>query len=267
MLLRLEGVTVMKKLICMLVVLVLFASCNDDREVDNIMSRSPQPAAGGSIIRKVQNAGTGLDSQQAKQEANQDFSRSRFDKAISVLRRALKKEADNDQLWALYDRALLARTGNDYLESVPKNRYRINMKTFLQDEPFWSTRYVLLDVREPDEFDKGHIQGSINVPFREVLNNLSLLPGPEDNVTLLVICNTQHRANHVIVVLREVGYINAYTLRGGYNNYLSWKKKRQGGKKGGMLKNSEAGDSNGQNGKDLQNSDSIENQPDEDFSC
>ncbi|GEM_PF-4542359 len=256
----------MKKLICILVALVLFAACNDDREVDNV-SRSPQPAAAVSTSGKVQNAGTALDSQQAMQEAKQDFSRSRFDKATSVLRRALERDADNDQLWELYDRALLARTGDDYLESVPKNRYRINMKTFLQDEPLWPGKYVLLDVREPDEFDKGHISGSINVPFRKVLSNLSLLPGPEDKVTLLVICNTQHRANHVIVVLREIGYSNAYTLRGGYSNYVSWKKKLQGGNRGVKLKKSEARDNKGQKGKDLQNNDSPENQPEEDFSC
>ncbi len=266
MCLRPDGKGIMKKPIYVLAVLLLLTGCND-READKV-SRSPQPvqtegSTGQSTITR-----NDFDRQQAMEQARRDFSKSRFSKAVSLLRAALQSDPVDMQLWAQYDRALLARAGDDYLETVPKNRYRINMKSFLLAEPFWSTKYFLLDVREPEEFDRGHIKGSINVPFRNVLKNLSLLPRPEDAVTLLIICNTQHRANHVLVVLREIGYTNAYTLRGGYSNYIAWKKKLQGGDSGTRLeKKSGEGDGAGGKRREIQKKNTLEEQPEEDFSC
>lgn len=224
----------MKTLITLLAMLMLVAGCNSDREAKQA-SRSPQTAPSLATTQAAPDQAK-IDLQQIMTQAHQAYSHSHFNDAIKELQGAIQHEPANQQLWTLYNSALLAEAGNKYLTGVPKNRYRLNLATFYKDKADWAAKYFLLDVREPTEFDKGHLPGAINVPFRQVLQNISLLPQPDDNMTLLVICNSQHRANHVIVILRELGYNNALTLRGGYSAYISWLKKHPNGKNTNKLK-------------------------------
>ena len=76
----------------------------------------------------------------------------------------------------------------------------------------------LLDIRLSENFAAGHIPGSINVEFIEVMepNNLSLLP--RDGTPIIIICYTGHTASQVNSILNLLGY-NAWTLRFGM---MSW---------------------------------------------
>jgi rhodanese-related sulfurtransferase len=129
-------------------------------------------------------------------------------------------------LWHKYRLAVLAQAGDDYLSGVPKNRYRVPVAVFGRDYQKEGIRkYFLLDVRQPEEFVRSHIAGALNVPFRQVLRHLAWLPKAGSDKVILIICRSQHRANHVLVVLRELGYTNAYTLQGGYHAYRKWLQK------------------------------------------
>ena len=179
-----------------------------------LSSKTPTALTSASLLVNAENA----------------FRSGRYDQAVTVLRQLLARETDSPSAWARYERAVLAAAGDAYLQAVPKNRLRINMADFVNGLKTDNGNIFLLDVREPWEFARGNIPGSVNIPFRKVFNQLDQLPGPESGKRLILICQTQHRANHVLVTLREAGYNNAFTLRGGYSSYIAYQRRlRVGG--------------------------------------
>lgn len=73
----------------------------------------------------------------------------------------------------------------------------------------------LLDVREPDEWDLGHIEGARWIP----MGHLNARWGELDPARkLVVVCRSGSRSNYVAAMLRQVG-IDAANLDGGM---LAW---------------------------------------------
>lgn len=78
--------------------------------------------------------------------------------------------------------------------------------------------FILLDVRNQDEWDEGHIEGAILLP-------LHILPLKYTEVLLdkdqLVVtcCRSGGRSGQALQFLESQGYINVYSLEGGYNEY------------------------------------------------
>lgn len=78
----------------------------------------------------------------------------------------------------------------------------------------------ILDVREVTEVEAdGYIEGSFNIPVREVLSNLDKLPGLDE--AIVVTCASGHRGSMVMSALKLLGYTNVRNLGGGVN---AWKK-------------------------------------------
>ncbi len=202
----------MKQLSCLLTMFlsVLLFTCGE------VWPASPQSSAGGAIEKEIN-------------RADKAFGKADYKRSAAILRQAVTKydAKAGPVFWRKYRRTVLAQAGNDYLSGVPKNRYRVPAAVFGRDyRKEGIVRYFLLDVRQPDEFIKSHIAGSLNIPFRQVLRHLDWLPSPGKDRVLLIICRSQHRANQVLVILRELGYTNAYTLQGGYHAYKKWLRKR-----------------------------------------
>lgn len=65
---------------------------------------------------------------------------------------------------------------------------------------------VLIDVREEGEYEEGHIPGAINIPLRELGDNLNLIPTDQP---LLINCQAGWRASIAVSSLRMMGYDNA----------------------------------------------------------
>ncbi len=85
---------------------------------------------------------------------------------------------------------------------------------------------VLLDVREPAEFDALHIPGSINVP-RGVLEQscewdfdetVPLLASGRE-LDIVVICRSGYRSALVADVMQQMGYTNVTSLRSGVRGW------------------------------------------------
>jgi hydroxyacylglutathione hydrolase len=70
---------------------------------------------------------------------------------------------------------------------------------------------LLLDVREPDEWDLGHAPGASFIPMGEVHDRLAEVPADE---LVVVVCRSGGRSAAVTQVLRARGY-NAVNLAGG----------------------------------------------------
>lgn len=81
---------------------------------------------------------------------------------------------------------------------------------------------ILLDVRNQDEYDAGHIEGSVLIPVSELENRLSELPDKE--AVIIVYCRSGGRSASAYETLAANGYSNVYDMQsfgnwpGGTNN-------------------------------------------------
>ncbi|GAB4576122.1 MAG: molybdopterin-synthase adenylyltransferase MoeB [Anaerolineae bacterium] len=73
---------------------------------------------------------------------------------------------------------------------------------------------ILLDVREPLEWQISHVDGALCIPKAEVLAHLDELPQDRD---IVVFCKTGIRSADVIRVLQARGYSRLYNMAGGIN--------------------------------------------------
>ena len=87
------------------------------------------------------------------------------------------------------------------------------MKIMAGDEP-----YVIVDVRRPDEFAKGHIPGAINVP-NEGIADEQPAELPDLDQVLLVHCQTGRRSAAASKKLADIGYTRVLEFGG----IMTWK--------------------------------------------
>ncbi len=74
----------------------------------------------------------------------------------------------------------------------------------------------LVDVRSPEEYAGGHIEGAVNIPVGEVPGRLGEF-GPKDQ-DVVVYCRSGRRSSHAAKVLREAGWTKVHNL-GGMGNW------------------------------------------------
>jgi len=107
---------------------------------------------------------------------------------------------------------------SDFLTNLPEGYYSIkaaDLNTALTENPPF-----LLDVREASEIEKdGFIAGAVNIPTRDVLNNLDKLPALDQPI--VIYCASGHRGAMVMASLRMLGYTDVKNLAGGLGG---WKK-------------------------------------------
>jgi rhodanese-related sulfurtransferase len=81
---------------------------------------------------------------------------------------------------------------------------------------------VLIDVREPDEFREGHIEGALNIP-RGVLE-FKLSGAPElsaRDLHVVLYCKTSGRAALAAASLQAMGYLNVKSIAGGFDAWVA----------------------------------------------
>jgi rhodanese-related sulfurtransferase len=76
----------------------------------------------------------------------------------------------------------------------------------------------LLDVREHDEWNAGHVTGSVHIPMRELGARQDELP---DDRTILCVCRSGNRSGMVTRALTEAGYA-AENLEGGLQSWEAY---------------------------------------------
>ncbi len=104
--------------------------------------------------------------------------------------------------------------------SLPADKGFGSVKPAALSEEMVDKAPFILDVREAAEVEKdGYIEGSVNIPVREALNNLDKLPALDEPI--VVTCASGHRGGMVMAALRLLGYTNVRNLAGGLN---AWKK-------------------------------------------
>jgi adenylyltransferase/sulfurtransferase len=76
---------------------------------------------------------------------------------------------------------------------------------------------LLIDVREPYEWQGGHIEGARHIPMRAVPQQLDSIPRDRE---VVVYCQHGQRSAHVLDFLRAQGFTRARHLKGGYVAWL-----------------------------------------------
>lgn len=76
-------------------------------------------------------------------------------------------------------------------------------------------RVTLLDVRTPEEYEQGHVNGFVNIPLDELRNRLSEL---EASRSVYVMCQSGLRSYLACRILTQKGF-DCYNLSGGYRFY------------------------------------------------
>ncbi len=143
-----------------------------------------------------------------------------FEAAFDAAQDAVRAAPDDPTSWEWVRRSAVAMAADDYLRSLPEGRYRITVEQFLADQVN-GVHYAIVDVREPDEFAEGHIEGAVNIPLRQLTRRLDELPSNPSS-PILVYCHSGRRAAHALVILRLLGYMRVFNLRDGYVAYTEY---------------------------------------------
>ena len=78
--------------------------------------------------------------------------------------------------------------------------------------------YVILDVREQNEYDEGHIPGAVLIPYGEIANRAEK-ELPDKDQLILVYCRSGRRSKIAAEELVKLGYTNVKEFGG----IIDWK--------------------------------------------
>lgn len=103
-----------------------------------------------------------------------------------------------------------------FLTSIPVGYYTISnvegLKSLLEN-----SQTLLVDVREPSEYQSGHIPNAINVPLRTLTHHLDKIT---HNHPVVLYCSTGYRSAMGVMTLHLLGYDN---IQGFPPSFAGWK--------------------------------------------
>lgn len=119
----------------------------------------------------------------------------------------------------------LSRVGYDnvlgYLEG-PLDNYQLDLNSLEElkqicptkfQSTTWPSDTIVLDVRNKSEFDKGHLDHSINIALNQLEEQLHYLSKDKD---ILVYCQGGYRSTIACSILKRYGYSRVIDIKGGY---------------------------------------------------
>lgn len=75
------------------------------------------------------------------------------------------------------------------------------------DQPHW------VDVRTSGEYDAGHVDGAVNIPYEEIAARISEVTANKDDV-IYVYCRSGRRSGIAKSTLEDAGFTNVVNLGG-----------------------------------------------------
>jgi rhodanese-related sulfurtransferase len=110
-------------------------------------------------------------------------------------------------------------TGKEMVAAAKKEIREVSIQE-LKDVLEAGKEVVILDVREPNEVDKGMVPMAVNIP-RGLLEFRVEATVPEAAATIYVYCGTGSRSALAAKTLTDMGYLSVYSVAGGFDE---WKK-------------------------------------------
>lgn len=103
-----------------------------------------------------------------------------------------------------------------YAQVAEKGAHNVDVDQFKAFEK--QEKHLLLDVRTPNEYKQGHIEGAKNLDyfdkgFKTELGKL------DKSVPVYVYCRSGGRSGKAMQIMKEMGFESIYNLKGGY---LAW---------------------------------------------
>nr|CRH06955.1 putative Thiosulfate sulfurtransferase [Candidatus Magnetococcus massalia] len=81
---------------------------------------------------------------------------------------------------------------------------------------------AIFDTREEEQYEESHIKGAKHMEWREVIDRLDEIPTDKP---VVLYCGTGALAAQAGFALRVLGRTNVVILRGGYEDWVKYKKK------------------------------------------
>ncbi len=85
-------------------------------------------------------------------------------------------------------------------------------ESFFQNNPIES--YTLLDVRQPKEYEAGHIPGAVLIPLPELPDRLTEI---SKDLPVITYCRSGQRSYSAASLLKGAGFHEVYSMQGGIN--------------------------------------------------
>ncbi len=73
---------------------------------------------------------------------------------------------------------------------------------------------VIVDVRTPDDFAKGHVRGAINIPLQDLATRIGELAKSKTK-NIIVVCQAGVQSSKAAAQLNQAGFNEVYSLSGG----------------------------------------------------
>lgn len=96
----------------------------------------------------------------------------------------------------------------DYFNNMGEDIHKIPLEDLKAKVDANDSSILVIDLRSAEDYAKGHIKGSVNIPFAEMGKYLDKLPSDKE---LIVACYTGQTAGQTVAVLNVYGY-NARSL-------------------------------------------------------
>ncbi len=70
----------------------------------------------------------------------------------------------------------------------------------------------LIDVRTKEEYDEGHLDGALNMPYETVVETIQDMRSVAPDTPIIVYCKSGNRSGQAFTALKNAGYTNVYDL-------------------------------------------------------
>jgi rhodanese-related sulfurtransferase len=79
---------------------------------------------------------------------------------------------------------------------------------------------LVFDVRTTEEFNLGHIKGSINIDFYDEKLFVYFFQKINKTKPIYIYCRSGNRSKKSSEILKKIGFVKVYDLLGGYKNWI-----------------------------------------------
>ncbi len=98
----------------------------------------------------------------------------------------------------------------------------VQLEHMLKEREEGGRAFVLVDVREPNEYEINKIPGSVLIPKGDFLNGSALaqLPSVDDGTQVVMYCKTAVRSAETLAIVKGAGYSDAVHVGGGVSAWV-----------------------------------------------
>lgn len=109
----------------------------------------------------------------------------------------------------------MTKTGDDLVAEAKTRVKEIDAANAIMQQE--KTDIVFLDVREPNEWNLGHVPGAIHIPRGQLERQVEALVGRERNV--VIYCAGGSRSALAADTMQQLGYEHVVSLAGGFRGW------------------------------------------------